>query len=625
MPAGLKRRMPVRPLSLLLICAFLACLVPAAAQELPEYTFDVPSSVLTFPFTIKDAEFSHSLNAIIAVGESPDQLHIYRPETNELVSVNLPLRPSCVGVSPDGLFAVVGHDAWISQVDLASASLLQTIPISAVILDIVYGPDGWAYAFPQGSFESIYSIHLPTGAQAESQSSINGGTIARLHPGGQALYGAKTSSSPGDIERYHITDNIAQLAYDSPYHGDYPMCENLWLSADGQRIYTACGNVFRSSNDPAQDLRYIGRFSKPVSMQWVVHTQAGSTIAMLPKIASDSTADGELQYFTPDFLLYRGKGVLPRFVVGANTWAAHGRWVFFNGAGTKQYVVVQAEAASGMARDFGLVTVDCSSPSISIEPGSASFGSGFSTAQFSVTGSPGCGWSSSSNVSWINTNSTGVGEGTVTYTVSANPGVGARNGAITVDDATFVVTQAGVTPAGLVATATSSTSVSLTWSCAVAVDHFEVWRSSGGTFTLAGSPADSAFVDTAVANTGYVYRVRAIATGGSISEFSAPDYAHTFTHTDAVLSAGTMIRAAHVTDLRTAINAIRVAAGLIPATFTDPSLQSVVAKGVHVTELRDAINATRTALAIPSISFLAFGSNELIRASTTEELRTALR
>jgi hypothetical protein len=360
-------------------------------------------------------------------------------------------------------------------------------------------------------------------------------------------------------------------------------------------------------------------------MEWAAHTQTGSNIAVLPQVAPDSTADGEIRYFTPDFLLYRGNATLPRFVAAENTWAARGRWVFFNVAGTKQYVVVQAEEASAMANDFGVVTVDCSNAAVTLDPTSASFGTAFSAAQFEVTGTPGCGWSSSSNAAWISTNSMGVGDGTVTYTVNANPGVAARNGMITVANATFAVSQAGVTPAALIANATSPTSVSLSWTCAVVVDHFEVWRSSGGAFTLIGMPATGAFVDTTAANTGYVYKVRAVETGGATSAFSAPDYTHTFTLTDPVLSAGMTIRAAHVTELRTALNAIRTAAGLGATTFTDPSLASVVAKRVHVTELRQSINAMRTALALPQLGFSSLPLNDLIRASTTEELRAALR
>jgi len=118
--------MPSKPPRLLLVVALLACSLPLTAKDIPPFIFDVTSSVTPFPFKIKDAEFSSSLNAIVAVSESPNQLHIYRPDTNELVSVNLQVPPFCVSVSPDGHSAVVGHNGWISHVDLDSATALMS-------------------------------------------------------------------------------------------------------------------------------------------------------------------------------------------------------------------------------------------------------------------------------------------------------------------------------------------------------------------------------------------------------------------------------------------------------------------------------------------------------------------
>lgn len=620
--------MPLTTRFLRFLCLLFACSASISAQEtaeltFPVFSFNVSSPIVSLPFKIKDAEFSSSLNAIVAVSQTPNQLHIYRPETNELVSVNLQVPPTCVSVSPDGHSAVAGHDAWISHVNLDNGTLLQTIQVSAVISDIVLGGNDFAYAFAQGSFVPVYSINLTTGVQSQSQSSIFGGNVARRHPGGQSMYGADTAASPADIEKYSIANDVAQVAYDSPYHGDYPMCGNLWLSVDGQRIYTACGRVFRASSDFSQDMRYVGSFSTPVSIQWAEHTQTGSSIAILPQLSS--AADGEIRYFTPDFLLYRGAAMLPRFVVGEATWAAQGRWLFFNAAGTKQYVVVQADTAANITSDFGLVTVDCTNASITLDPTSASFESSFTTAQFAVTGSPGCGWTSVSNAAWVNTNSSGVGDGIVTYTVSANTGVAPRNGTITVGGATFTVSQEGVNPTSLVATATSPTAVSLSWMSAVSVDHFEVWRSSGGAFTLVGTPVSNAFTDSTTASTGYVYEVRSVAAGGAMSDFSAPDYAHTFTLTDPVVSAGMTIKAAHVTELRSAINAMRNAAGIAPATFTDGSLQFVTVKRAHIIELRDAIQALRASLAMPAVDFSSLPLNDWVRASRIEELRAAMR
>ena len=37
------------------------------------------------------------------------------------------------------------------------------------------------------------------------------------------------------------------------------MCGNLWFSEDGRRIFTACGNVFRSATSKAEDMTYNGK------------------------------------------------------------------------------------------------------------------------------------------------------------------------------------------------------------------------------------------------------------------------------------------------------------------------------------------------------------------------------
>src|SRR5688500_6169343 len=212
--------MSLRRPHFVLVCALFACAVPAIAQELPEFSFNVDSPIVPFPFKIKDAEFSSSLNAIIAVSETPNQLHIYRTETDDLVSVNLQLPPLSVSVSPDGHTAAVGHNAWISHVNLDDATLLQTVAVSAVVNDVVLGPNGWAYALPPGQWVSIHSVDLTTGVQSQSQSSIYGNTIARLHPRGESLHRAHNALSPADIVQYPIPHNIAQYRYHPPYHGD---------------------------------------------------------------------------------------------------------------------------------------------------------------------------------------------------------------------------------------------------------------------------------------------------------------------------------------------------------------------------------------------------------------------
>jgi len=90
-------------------------------------------------YRIIDAEYSKGLERIISISASPNQLHIYDPGIEQETVVNLPKAPVCVSVSPDGYYAAVGHDAWISYVDLRSSRFIVAIPVPADVFDIVLG------------------------------------------------------------------------------------------------------------------------------------------------------------------------------------------------------------------------------------------------------------------------------------------------------------------------------------------------------------------------------------------------------------------------------------------------------------------------------------------------------
>lgn len=75
---------------------------------------------------------------------------------------------------------------------------------------------------------------------------------------------------------------------------------------------------------------------------------------------------------------------------------------------------------------------------------SAAVGSGIGGGSFNVIAASGCTWSATANDSWIHisSGSSGNGNGTVTFSVDANPGV-ARSGTITAAGLAFTVNQAG--------------------------------------------------------------------------------------------------------------------------------------------------------------------------------------
>ncbi len=153
-------------------------------------------------------------------------------------------------------------------------------------------------------------------------------------------------------------------------------------------------------------------------------------------------------------------------------------------------------------------------------------------------------------------------------------------------------------PTGVNATATATTQVQVTWSAVTGATSYEVYRRNpGGVFTLRGTSLTTSYNDTASANTAYLYRVRAVNAGGSSGD-SASNLATTVLFTDDPLSAGVTVKAIHLAELRTAVNAVRAQASLSAGTYTDAASPGVVIKAVHITQLRSQLDTAMSTLSL---------------------------
>lgn len=160
-------------------------------------------------------------------------------------------------------------------------------------------------------------------------------------------------------------------------------------------------------------------------------------------------------------------------------------------------------------------------------------------------------------------------------------------------------------PTGVTATATNATSITVAWTLVPGATSYQIdRRSAGGAFAQVGTPAGTPFLDTVPANTAHLYRVRAVTASG-LSADSASDLATSVVFTDdPPVVATTTVKAAHITQLRTAVNAVRSLAGLTASTFSDPALSSTIpVRRVHIIELRTALDAARSALFLNAIAY----------------------
>jgi len=238
------------------------------------------------------------------------------------------------------------------------------------------------------------------------------------------------------------------------------------------------------------------------------------------------------------------------------------------------------------------------------------------------------------NAGVVITNALGV----ATITPTANGTMGGYNVTAAVGDltATFALTNTDGQPSGIVATATTPTSVSISWN-GTAGNTYEVLRIAAGGVSstvgssIAGVSGSGSFADTtATADTAYLYDVRAILP--VTSPYSGtPDLATTVPFTDPSLVAGTTLAAAaHIADLRTAVDAVRALAALGPGSYTNATLTpgSTVIRSVHIGELRLALKAARSALHLPVIDYTTptiVTGTTLISSSVIDELRNGVR
>ncbi len=200
---------------------------------------------------------------------------------------------------------------------------------------------------------------------------------------------------------------------------------------------------------------------------------------------------------------------------------------------------------------------------------------------------------------------------------------------------------AAAAPSELVAVPSGGgVSVTLSWSAAAGATNYRVARatSKDGPYQLVGTTSSTGFTDTGVSGgNAYLYKVCAAdGQGNCASGYSNIAMSATVTFpTDPTITTfaenpanATPIKAAHITELRTAVNAVRHVAGMPDATWTHPTLTpgvSVISVD-DVRDLRNKLDEALTALRIQTSAYtdqtLAGAPNgTLIKGAHIRELR----
>jgi hypothetical protein len=157
--------------------------------------------------------------------------------------------------------------------------------------------------------------------------------------------------------------------------------------------------------------------------------------------------------------------------------------------------------------------------------------------------------------------------------------------------------------------------------------HYEIYRRIGsGVWTRVNANASSAnFQEAVTGNTVYAYRMDAFSFSNQLMATSNTDVVYTTTFTDDPLVPGTLIKAQHVQELVTAINAVRSAGGLSPIALPGAA-PGLPIQAAHIATLRTALNEARIAFgaAMPPYNSNA-DAGSVIRVQDIQDLREGLR
>ena len=236
------------------------------------------NSPFQFPFSVYDIAFDPERPYAYASSQERQEFYVISVMTGLIEQVfTFEFVPGAITITPDGstLYLALltrehssgwydeeGHVGVIATFDLTGTEPVKTNQylINEDPYDIVATDDGYLFvASGSGQWTYLRSYLASDGTELDASGSIRERTRIKLHPSQNRIYGADQGLSPSDIERWSISSGQITEYWDSPYHGDYRMSGNLFISPVGDRLITRGGDMFTTTESQATDMMFIDR------------------------------------------------------------------------------------------------------------------------------------------------------------------------------------------------------------------------------------------------------------------------------------------------------------------------------------------------------------------------------
>jgi DNA-binding beta-propeller fold protein YncE len=226
------------------------------------------SSGVEFSFTPSDLVLDKDRNVAYIVDKTTKRLYVFNLEDFSVVKyIEFQYIPRKLAMSQDGVniyvaLSVQEHSPiWLKEDQegyLAVIDAESFREISLIHLDI----DPYDFVIAQGNklivssgsgqWADVHAYNLDDG------SFLGGDTLYEqskltLHPSGEWVFASDPMYiSPGDIRKFDIASEGITLIGDSPYHGEYPINGDIWVTPGGRYLISRGGHVFNTS-----DMTYV--------------------------------------------------------------------------------------------------------------------------------------------------------------------------------------------------------------------------------------------------------------------------------------------------------------------------------------------------------------------------------
>ncbi len=247
------------------------------------------------------------------------------------------------------------------------------------------------------------------------------------------------------------------------------------IPAEGQTAFMMNpgeGWVKVNSDQPLAGLGFVAMVHDDKLMFDIPFVAAPERYLYIPHVAQDATWDTTVFVCNPNvsqttmyLTFFDAAGTVVRvshgYILPANGSGKYPLSGFLGASASYDKGSVKISATQGVAafalyhnlktgdRSYAGISAVAPTCTYSLNPASASFGASGGTGTVAVTtSSPTCSWTALSNVAWmihVTAGSSGMGNGTVTYSVEPYSGTGSRSGTLTIAGHTFTVTQTDCT------------------------------------------------------------------------------------------------------------------------------------------------------------------------------------